>query len=48
MLREMSKACYMSKVNYILSEGKSNSIDSTFAFYLATRGGAKVLGVETL
>ena len=38
----------MSKVNYILSEGKSNSIDSTFAFYLATMGGAKVLGLENL
>jgi guanine deaminase len=46
MLREMCNACYMSKVNYILSEGKSNSIDSTFAFYLATMGGAKVLGLE--
>ena len=46
MFREMSNACYMSKVNYILSEGKSNSIDSTFAFYLATIGGAKVLGLE--
>jgi len=46
MLREMSNACYMSKVNYILSEGKSNCIDSTFAFYLATMGGAKVLGLE--
>jgi guanine deaminase len=46
MLREMSNACYMSKVNYILSEGKSNSIDSTFAFYLATMGGARVLGLE--
>ncbi len=48
MLREMCNACYMSKVNYILSEGKSNSIDSTFAFYLATMGGAKVLGLEHL
>jgi guanine deaminase len=46
MLREMCNACYTSKVNYILSEGKSNSIDSTFAFYLATMGGAKVLGLE--
>lgn len=46
ILREMCNACYMSKVNYILSEGKSNSIDSTFAFYLATMGGAKVLGLE--
>jgi guanine deaminase len=46
MLREMCNACYMSKVNYILSEGNSNSIDSTFAFYLATMGGAKVLGLE--
>jgi guanine deaminase len=46
MLKEMCNACYMSKVNYILSEGKSNSIDSTFAFYLATMGGAKVLGLE--
>jgi guanine deaminase len=46
MLREMCNASYMSKVNYILSEGKSNSIDSTFAFYLATMGGAKVLGLE--
>lgn len=48
MLREMCNACFMSKVNYILSEGKSNSIDSTFAFYLATMGGAKVLGLEHL
>jgi guanine deaminase len=48
MLREMCDACYMSKVNYILSEGKSNSIDSNFAFYLATMGGAKVLGLEHL
>ena len=48
MLREMCDACYMSKVNYILSEGKSNSIDSTFAFYLATMGGAKVLGLENV
>jgi guanine deaminase len=46
MLKEMCNACNMSKVNYILSEGKSNSIDSTFAFYLATMGGAKVLGLE--
>jgi guanine deaminase len=46
MLGEMCNACYMSKVNYILSEGKSNSIDPTFAFYLATMGGAKVLGLE--
>ena len=46
MLREMCNACYMSKVNFILSEGKSNSINSTFAFYLATMGGAKVLGLE--
>jgi guanine deaminase len=46
ILKEMSNACYMSKVNYILSEGKSDSIDSTFAFYLATMGGAKVLGLE--
>ena len=46
MLREMCNACYISKVNYILSEGKSNSIDSTFAFYLATMGGAKVLGLD--
>jgi len=46
MLREMCNACYMSKVNYILSEGNSNSIDSTFAFYLATMGGAKVLGLD--
>jgi guanine deaminase len=48
MLREMSNACYMSKANYILSEGRSKSIDSTFAFYLATMGGAKVLGLENL
>jgi guanine deaminase len=46
MLREICNASYMSKVNYILSEGKSNSIDSTSAFYLATMGGAKVLGLE--
>jgi guanine deaminase len=46
MLREICNACYMSKVNYIMSEGKSNSIDPTFAFYLATMGGAKVLSLE--
>jgi guanine deaminase len=46
MLREMSNACYMSKANYILSQGRTNSIDSTFAFYLATIGGAKVLSLE--
>jgi guanine deaminase len=48
ILREMSNACYMSKANYIVSEGRSKSIDSTFAFYLATMGGAKVLGLEHL
>jgi guanine deaminase len=48
ILREMSNACYMSKVNYILSEGKSNSIDSSFTFYLAAMAGVKVLGLETL
>jgi len=48
MLREMSNACYMSKANYIVSEGRSKSIDSTFAFYLATIGGAKVLGLAHL
>jgi guanine deaminase len=46
MLREMCSACYMSKANYILSEGRSNTIDSIFAFYIATMGGAKVLGLE--
>lgn len=46
MFGEMCNACYMSKVNYILSEGKSKPIDPTFAFYLATMGGAKVLGLE--
>jgi guanine deaminase len=46
ILREMSNTCYMSKANYILSEGKTKSIDSTFAFYLATMGAAKVLGLD--
>ena len=48
MLKEMSNACNMSKVNCMLSEGKSDSIDSTFAFYLGTMGGAKVLGLERI
>lgn len=48
LFREMANASNMSKVNYILSRGNSKVIDPTFAFYLATLGGAKVLGIENV
>jgi guanine deaminase len=46
MFKEMSNACNMSKANYMVSRLNLKPIDSTFAFYLATMGGAKVLGLS--
>jgi guanine deaminase len=46
MFKEMSNACNMSKANYMVSRRNLKPIDSTFAFYLATMGGAKVLGLS--
>jgi guanine deaminase len=46
LFREMSNACNMSKTRYIQENGSTKNLDSIGAFYLATKGGAKVLSLD--
>ncbi len=46
IFREMANACNMSKTRYIQENGGAKSIDAVNAFYLATKGGAKILSLD--
>ncbi len=48
LFREMANSCNASKVKYIQENGNVKNIDYIGAFYLATKGGAKVLSVDEI